>query len=314
MNPQLQSPLFGVIPAEIRNEIFDLALQWYDDPEKLYVDSWVAGYCSRPGFRGSKKIDAALLRTCKKVYEETKAIPLRDLELAYYLGYSRRAPTGFQPYPHHKHHVFEDPKADKLWIQQLIKVSHARIFAQMYAFGADPIYGCIFRGKQTISPTTVTITIRYTDWWNWESNAPLSVSSLRPSLAEIFFPFSVEKLVMELETRDGKKKELERVIVEMRGWEYNRDDEEALKMAEDEPVKEWTWDGPTAFENGTIYHHHPTGDTMKYVVKVLTWRARKSSVRPLNEVDLKKRRIKRGSARWGFPRPLRNEHHEQSGF
>ena len=32
-----------------------------------------------------------------------------------------------------------------------------------------------------------------------------------------------------------------------------------------------TWHGPTTFGDGKTYKYHPEGDTMGYLVKVLTW-------------------------------------------
>ena len=88
---QEQSPLFNIIPPEIRNQIFELALQTYDNPKALYEKNT---YWARPGCMGKQKVDTELLRTCKRVYDETKVIPLRDFELRYYLGSRSRAPKG----------------------------------------------------------------------------------------------------------------------------------------------------------------------------------------------------------------------------
>jgi len=65
------------------------------------------------------------------------------------------------------------------------------------------------------NPEVVTICIRYTDWWYWEQNEPLIIET--HGWKDIKFPNSVQKVVMELETRDAapKKAELERII---NGW------------------------------------------------------------------------------------------------
>lgn len=88
---QFQSPLFGVIPGEIRNAIFELALEEYDDPQQLYQRT---SYYARPGIRAVKRVDAQLLRTCKRVYSETRSLPLKNLETEFYLGSRQRCPPG----------------------------------------------------------------------------------------------------------------------------------------------------------------------------------------------------------------------------
>ena len=88
-HPQSQSPLFGKIPGEIRNEIFSLALQEYVDPENLYGRE---EYCTRPGYEGNKRIDVALLRTCKLIWSETRGIPEKNTEIIVWVGNRERAP------------------------------------------------------------------------------------------------------------------------------------------------------------------------------------------------------------------------------
>jgi hypothetical protein len=88
---QAQSPLFSVIPPEIRNEIFSLALRPYIDVEKLYDRET---YWARPGAEGPTRIDTALLRTCKRVWGETKVLLGKDFEPMFYLANKSRAPEG----------------------------------------------------------------------------------------------------------------------------------------------------------------------------------------------------------------------------
>lgn len=91
VHAQIQSPLFGGLPGELRNQIFELALEQYDDPDHMYRGETY--YC-RPGSLGEKRVDTQLLRTCKRVYQEAKALPLRGAELYFYGGSKDRAPPG----------------------------------------------------------------------------------------------------------------------------------------------------------------------------------------------------------------------------
>lgn len=93
-DPQYQSPLFSIVPAETWNEIFRLALQECEDSEKNYERETVY---TRPGFGAQKRIDVALLRFCKRVYAEMRVVPLRDLELCFYRGERTRVPDRIIP-------------------------------------------------------------------------------------------------------------------------------------------------------------------------------------------------------------------------
>jgi hypothetical protein len=88
IHDQSQSPLFCAIPAELRNEIFRLALQQYVNPKKRYPQET---YWTRPEAAGPLRIDTAQLRTCKRVWGETRDMLGKDLTLTFYLGSRARA-------------------------------------------------------------------------------------------------------------------------------------------------------------------------------------------------------------------------------
>ncbi|KAF2192360.1 hypothetical protein K469DRAFT_620529 [Zopfia rhizophila CBS 207.26] len=291
-HPQEQSPLFGTIPAEIRNEIFRLALQEYDDPNKPYN---VNSYHKRPGFGGQTRVDLALLRTCKRVWLETRAIPLRDLEVCFYLGSGERKPPEYVLNHHHLNfRTWGKTRNATMTRTQWSAVKKIRIIPQLYTFEPAIIHEIFqpyagrnfkpaitrgtFQPYTSINPDTVTITLRYTDWWYWETNTPLLLSandrSPTPVTNGIRFPSSVTKIVMELETMEGKRKELEGIVADIvkrpDAWAYQRDDGMELKVKGGEDVKEWKWEGPTTYD-GKTFQHHPKGEKMWYVVKVLTW-------------------------------------------
>lgn len=73
VHSQLQSPLFGVLPPEIRKMIFTFVLADYErtiisnDGKKLYFHHRIHEHVRRT--------DAELLRTCKRVFQETWFMP-----------------------------------------------------------------------------------------------------------------------------------------------------------------------------------------------------------------------------------------------
>jgi hypothetical protein len=82
-NLQPQSPLFSVIPGEIRNDIFRLALLQDEDKAAAYPEN---SYWYRPGFTGPLRGNSALLRTCKLAYAEGQKVFLKGLEWAFWFG------------------------------------------------------------------------------------------------------------------------------------------------------------------------------------------------------------------------------------
>lgn len=82
-NFQTQSPLWGKLPAEIRNEIFTWALSQYEDLSRAYPED---AYWYRPGFRGPLKSSTALLRTCRLAHQEGRKVFLRGLDFAFWFG------------------------------------------------------------------------------------------------------------------------------------------------------------------------------------------------------------------------------------
>jgi hypothetical protein len=87
-DPQLQSPLFNKIPPEIRNQIFAYVLAEQDGatsiPEQCYY--------YRPEYTRYRYIDTALLRTCRKIWLETYALPRINLTERIWLGQMANQP------------------------------------------------------------------------------------------------------------------------------------------------------------------------------------------------------------------------------
>jgi hypothetical protein len=86
---QEQSPLFGVIPAEVRDQIFSYCLAEQDGKEKITKEE----YYYRPDYTHYQCIDTALLRTCRRIYLETRTIPVQNVTFRDYLGSRRRRPA-----------------------------------------------------------------------------------------------------------------------------------------------------------------------------------------------------------------------------
>jgi hypothetical protein len=144
-----------------------------------------------------------------------------------------------------------------------------------------------------LRPKKLIITIRYTDWWYWEDNASLRIKS--DWMNDIKMPRSIDRLVMEFETRKGKKAELDTIVAkQISRWKYEVEDKlvegsdgamvpdgekEFLVLGGGKPVVS-TWVG-SARVGGTKYVHHAqdVNDTeglgeneMLYYVVKMVWK------------------------------------------
>jgi hypothetical protein len=135
-------------------------------------------------------------------------------------------------------------------------------------------------------PRHITITLRYTDWWNWEYNQP--IYPIRPGqfidMRTIVLPPFINLVTVQFENIESKEKQLSGVIGEIFArrdwWIWTRADGKRLVVngmdpKEEGAVKEWKWVGPTKFGDGSTYSHHGDGDCMGYVVKEVTWEIEK---------------------------------------
>ncbi|KAH6874645.1 hypothetical protein BKA70DRAFT_256824 [Coprinopsis sp. MPI-PUGE-AT-0042] len=91
------------------------------------------------------------------------------------------------------------------------KIRSIHIFPQMYALSSRAFVRTFIQAKG-LRPHIVKLTVRYTDWWYWEENVPLHLSSLVPERNAYYFPESVDTLLLELESAEHKKSELEEMV------------------------------------------------------------------------------------------------------
>ncbi|EQB53412.1 hypothetical protein CGLO_06849 [Colletotrichum gloeosporioides Cg-14] len=272
-NPQLQCPLFSTLPGEIRNEIFALALVQSEDSEKAYPED---SYWYRPGFSGPRKSSSALLQTCKAAYFEGQKAFLRELEWAFWFDRGPEGRTGMDSCLS----FFR-----KLTPQQSQDLKKVRFFMQMFRFENGTELHRLFH-QPNFNPEKLTITIRYSDWWYWESDTPLRMKE--DWLRRFSGPPGLRELKVEYETITRKKDAMMKIVERNKKWKLSVGDSEGGHLsAEGTKLVEWRWHGKSAL-GGTKWYHHGEGDTMEYVVVTDTWRYVPG---PMSEEDLKKREI-----------------------
>lgn len=119
------------------------------------------------------------------------------------------------------------------------------------------------------------LTIRYTDWWFWEMNDLLYMADHWHNVNQI--PESVEEIVLELETRNGKKAELEEIVSrQLRHWTFRGVSGIAYSLDESRITRS-TWLGSQSPGGSWYDHHSPDANDWKdwdrtkmlyYVVKM----------------------------------------------
>lgn len=152
---QTLSPLFSKIPGEIRNNIFDMAMTQYENKDKPFAED---AYWYRPGFTCEAYLDTALLRTCRRIYLESRHLPAKPSCLTLWFEKHNRRPPGYTNGVYNK--MIEK--------YNFAGCKRAQVFAQMYWleglglnkwFGPkpdDPKLAKIFRLEQ-LEELTVTI-------------------------------------------------------------------------------------------------------------------------------------------------------------
>jgi hypothetical protein len=112
-----------------------------------------------------------------------------------------------------------------------------------------------------LRPKVLTITFRYTDWWNWENNSHLRMEDWP---LENEFPCTLEKLVMQFETRNGKRDELHRILNHtILRWRIPQcsgvvNAPNRVLTTTREQARTYTWIGPDIIRDSRVAYHPST--------------------------------------------------------
>ncbi|KAF1978366.1 hypothetical protein BU23DRAFT_435969, partial [Bimuria novae-zelandiae CBS 107.79] len=268
-NFQPQSPLFNTLPGEIRNDIFALALIQHEDDEEAYPED---SYWYRPGFRAPRRSSSALLRTCKRAYAEGQKVFLRDLEWAFWFDRGPAGRSGSAACQSFFNNL--TPEA----AQRLGKV---RFFTQMYWLEGRHNLRALMR-LPNFQPHTLTITIRYSDWWFWEDNQPLCMRE--DCLNNFMGHAGLRELRVEYETLAWKGEEMMKIVQRNKRVKLALRGGEGHLSAEGTQLEEWRWSG-TSRLGGQEWRHHGEGSTVEYVVVVDKWVFVEGAFEGRNEVE-----------------------------
>ena len=268
INPQIASPLFSTLPAEIRNHIFYYAVLAYPDPTRPYSQH---SFWYRPGYTHARAITVNLLLTCRRVYLETDLLPVVHNEHIIWGVEKSRIPPGSTNYLLHDRHLklsqrnavrFVHLFTQQFWLEDWKNQWHA--FTTSWPEGG---------------PERIRITIRHTDWWYnlLGENSPLALDPKRKGRARVgdWVPddqpyesgswgsrftnlAGLEKFEMELETIEAKRNQLDTIVEKARTWRFPLKGGNVLVMDEEENIDKSAWMGSKHFK-GLHAPNPPTG-------------------------------------------------------
>ncbi|KAF2195254.1 hypothetical protein K469DRAFT_6432 [Zopfia rhizophila CBS 207.26] len=264
-HPQKQSPLFSVLPPELRNKIFEFAVaQCSDHSQPVRKNSWRY----RPGHEFETKTDTALLRTCRLIYYETRTIPLRSTT---HHVHSRRTPQGQAVGDHWLFHLSS---------QQGQHLYHLHDY--MTVIGLSSLSK--FVTVPHLMWKKVTWTIRASLWPQWFAHDVAVKLDPHIDLRTMTFPASCQEVNLELETLASMTEQrelLERYAKACRRVRLTRSDVTKLSL-DSSSCLEYTWTGPpngscTINTNTFLNHLQNDGSDVTLHVIRLCWRSPGSS-------------------------------------
>ncbi|KAK4893691.1 hypothetical protein LTR27_007938 [Elasticomyces elasticus] len=250
-NEQSDSPLFSLLPQEIRDLIWAFATAPFEDSNAVFGDT---EYYYRPGHTARLRTDTTLLRTCRRIWLEANAMPMLQAEHSFYLH--RAAPD----------------KRDPKWMGKLTEhnrrnFGELHLFVQMYNIehltaGTGMLRSMFLKTlpePSDFQPRVLHVTLRHTDWYWWESDKPLRLQdSWVKALLNSPDLRSTQVFKLEMETLDYKVDQMMTIVeriktIESEAYDTHIVDGNSMKtqFVLDEQVRTYDWDGPSNIANGT---------------------------------------------------------------
>ncbi|KAK6345684.1 hypothetical protein TWF718_007593 [Orbilia javanica] len=276
INPQHGSPLF-LLPGELRNQIWEYALTPYNDFSRPYPSS--TPYC-RPDYYAPLTSAVSLLRTCKAIYKESWYLPWIKADLCFYLTSTDRRPPRVETVERVEA-ILNDLHSRGIDTS----TNHVRVFAQAYQLEDRTSFPRILR-MDHFRPREVVVTIRHTDFWYWERDAPLRLGGQWVSRCE--FPESVKVFKLEFESLERKKEQVDDIAEQAAAyWEFKREDGARLSAIIEKPAGDGNgageakgemevmrWTGSSNLRGLRWLRDETEHGKLNYYVKTVIWRVR----------------------------------------
>ncbi|ETN38984.1 uncharacterized protein HMPREF1541_07026 [Cyphellophora europaea CBS 101466] len=259
---QSGSPLFSILPGEVRDKVFEYALLSYEDTSHLYDEETCY---RRPGYFAPSTADRSLLQTCQQVYAEAWFRPWVSATHTFWLTAQDRRPG---------HGGLSVPNVQRT-LSELhskhgeVSLSHFRVFSQLYMLQPGSRLAQILSMDHFL-PQIFTITIRHTDWWSWESDDDLHIAANFVNKCRL--PDTLLEFRMELESVERKKPQIDFIAKSMCDqWCFEKANGTILS-AQEQDCTSVTWSGTSTWNNQRWIRDETKPETLEYYIKTVVWK------------------------------------------
>ncbi len=282
--PQSDSPLFK-LPKELRDMIFEYASTQSPDPRHEYRET---EFYYRPGNTARHKTYTSLLFTCRRAWLEANAMPMQQAEHCFWFQrgpYDTQGDSGWAINLRHERDRYAR-FLRSLTTANLQNLTYIHLFMQMFQAqefsqtGRLALFFSDYYLRLGLRPRTFHITIRQSDWWEWENDYPLDLDE-RWVQTVLDAPqlMGTEIFKLELETYASKVDQLNVIIGRLQaltGVSLPADSTDGTVVDQKKfvcasPPVSWQWKRPPTLSGETWPLFKDTKELNLYVA-VLTWR------------------------------------------
>ena len=148
-------------------------------------------------------------------------------------------------------------------------IQHVRVFPQLYLLENGQRLQEILN-LSFFYPKIITITIRHTDWWFWESDNNLHFDATWVGFCR--FPNSLTELRVAFESLERKKDQIDDVVRQaLEGWVFRRKDDTELSAKDCKP-EIMRWSGSATWNYHRWIRDETGPNKLDYYVSTVTWR------------------------------------------
>jgi len=256
---QEQSPLLWKLPLEIQREVFSYALTDYEDLTNPYD---LQTCYRRPDYLGPRRTDTALLRTCQRVYNEAWSMPWLNAQQTFFLTWSSRAPSRTTTVQ-----AMQQKLQDYHNLDAKTKILNVQIFAQLCRLESGGEFQRIL-DMQYFQPQTITLTIRHTDFWNWESDNQLSIGFYW--VVSCRFPDSLKEFRLQFESLERKKEQVDIIASQaVEKWIFQRQD--GLSLSPSPKIQISRWSGCSTWEEVRWLRDEVRPEELDYYIATVSY-------------------------------------------
>ena len=261
-HPQSKSALF-MLPKELRDLIFESACSQSPDNSEKYSEN---AHHYRPGHTAKLKTYTSLLLTCRRAWLDANAMPMQQAEHAFWFQrgpYDQHVDTGWASNVRKERDRYTR-LVQSLTPSNLRSFTRIHLFMQMFQAEQMTQYTRLAGffppslRQPGAKPRRFQITIRFSDWWDWERAEPLRLrTEWVQGLLDSQLLSGVDEFSLELETVNKHFGQLDAIIEQVRKLEgkpvrcSNGDDHEpkTRKFTYQEPAETAFWNRSSRIGN-----------------------------------------------------------------